>query len=347
MNTELLRADPNDLSSESAQKNIQKAADILLGGGLVGIPTETVYGLAASALNEKAVSDIFIAKGRPQDNPLIVHLASKDWLSVYARDIPPEAYKLIDAFWPGPLTIILPKAPVIPDIVTAGLTTAGFRFPSHPVAAEVIRRAGVPLAAPSANVSGSPSPTRASHVLSDLGGKIEAVLDGGGCGVGVESTVIMLHNGVPRVLRPGGITPEQLEEVLGRVEVDQAVLNELEPGTKVASPGMKYKHYSPKAHVIIVDGTIDRFAEYVALRQKQGTCVLCFDGEEPCFKVPCVTYGAEEDSEEQAKKLFDALRRLDEIHANVVYARSPRKTGVGLAVYNRLLRSAGFEVVEL
>jgi L-threonylcarbamoyladenylate synthase len=347
MKTEILRADPHDINAEASRRAIARAAEILRGGGLVAIPTETVYGLAANALDPEAVAHIFTAKGRPQDNPLIVHLADKSWLPRYAREVPPEAERLAAAFWPGPLTMILPKKPIIPEIVSAGLDTAGFRLPSHSVAAAVIAQAGVPLAAPSANLSGSPSPTTAAHVLADLEGRVDAVLDGGSCGVGVESTVVSLKNGVAHVLRPGGITPEQLRGTLGGVEIDQAVLHQLTAGARVASPGMKYKHYAPKAHVIIVDGGLEDFARYVVQRGRAGTCVLCFDGEQDFFSVPCVTYGRSADSASQARSLFGALRRLDEIGAQTVYARCPGKEGVGLAVYNRLLRSAGFEVVTL
>lgn len=328
------------------EEAVCKAARILREGGLVAIPTETVYGLAANALNEQAVVRIFEAKGRPQDNPLIVHLGDKDWLPRYAREIPETAHMLMEAFWPGPLTIILKKAPVIPGIVSAGLETAAFRFPSHPVAAAVIREAGVPLAAPSANTSGSPSPTAAAHVLADLGGRIEAILDGGECSVGVESTVVTLCTPVPTVLRPGGVTPEQLREVLGEVHIDRAVTHMLEEGTKVASPGMKYKHYAPKVKVVIVKGEFEKIRAFVN-EKSEGAAVMCFDGEETAFSVPCVPYGAPHDGEDQAKKLFNALRSLDGIGAQVVYARCPDPDGVGLAVYNRLLRAAAFRILTL
>lgn len=325
---------------------IARAAELLRQGELVGIPTETVYGLAANALDEKAVAGIFEAKGRPQDNPLIVHVASPGWLPRFVREVPDEARRLMEAFWPGPLTIIMQKRPVIPGIVSAGLPTAAFRCPSHPVAHALLEEAGIPLAAPSANISGRPSPTTAGHVLHDLGGKIAAVLDGGPCGVGLESTVVTVGNGGARVLRPGGVTPAQIEAVLGRVEIDPAVLQKLDPGARVASPGMKYKHYAPKASVTIVQGTLEEVAAFVEKRRGPGVAALCFEGEEGRFGVPCVTYGSEEDAGSQAHRLFDALRELDGIGASAVYARSPRPDGVGLAVYNRLLRAAGFTVVH-
>lgn len=342
MHTELIKADAPDFDSVG----ILRAAEILRGGGLVGIPTETVYGLAANALDEAAVAKIFVAKGRPQDNPLIVHLAQKEWLPNYAINIPKSAYQLIEAFWPGPLTIILKKSPVIPDIVTAGLDSAAFRFPSHPIASAIIGAAGVPLAAPSANLSGSPSPTTAGHVMSDLGGRIDAIVDGGECAVGVESTVITLCADVPTVLRPGGVTPEQLREVLGEVKIHPAVTSMLQKGERAASPGMKYKHYAPHTNVIILKGDFDKIVRFVNAKGS-GTAVMCFDGEEQAFHVPCVTYGAPHDGRAQAQRLFDALRGLDSLGAETVYARCPDTSGVGLAVYNRLLRAAGFEIIEL
>lgn len=342
MITELIKCDKG-----ISKEGVERAAELLRQGKLVGIPTETVYGLAANALDVNAVENIFKAKGRPQDNPLIVHVASSDWLPEYVEEIPDAAKKLIDKFWPGPLTIIMKKKPIIPYMVSAGLETAAFRCPSHPVAHALIEAAGIPLAAPSANTSGKPSTTTASDVMADLGGRIAAVVDGGECGVGVESTVITLCTKRPRVLRPGGITPEQLREILGEVDVDRSVLEKVDPGTKVASPGMKYKHYSPKAHVMIVKGSLDNVADYVNKHPGEDVAVLCFDGEEGKFSARCVPYGAEESGAKQAQKLFSALHELDRIGAKTVYARCPKAEGVGLAVYNRLIRAAGFEVIKV
>lgn len=326
---------------------VDRAASLLKDGKLVVIPTETVYGLAASALDAEAVAGIFKAKGRPQDNPLIVHVASSGWLTRYALEIPDNARLLMDKFWPGPLTIILKKSPEIPGIVSAGLDTAAFRCPSHPVAHAIIEASGLPLAAPSANISGSPSPTLVSHVLQDMDGRVSAVVDGGPCGVGVESTVITLCGERPRILRPGGVTPEQLRAVLGEVDVDRAVTHRVDAGERVASPGMKYKHYAPKAHVMIVNGEPDKMAAYVNARAGEGVAVLCFEGEQERFDVPCVTYGDRNDGLSQARRLFDALRELDRIGAKTVYASCPGTDGVGLAVYNRLIRAAAFEIISL
>jgi L-threonylcarbamoyladenylate synthase len=328
-------------------EGIEAAAGILKNGGLVGIPTETVYGLAANALDGPAVSKIFKVKGRPQDNPLIVHISELGQLSPLVLEVPENAIKLANAFWPGPLTIILRKSEIIPDEVSAGLETVAVRMPSHPVARKIISHSGVPLAAPSANLSGSPSPTTALHVYNDLNGKIPAIVDGGKCAVGLESTVITLDEEVPRILRPGGITPEKLEKVLGKIEIDDAVLNLLREGEKAASPGMKYRHYSPKAEVTIVKGSLEQFISFISNYKGEGTAVLCFDGEEELIPAKCIAYGKIDNPEQQAYRLFGALRELDNIGAKRVFARCPKAQGVGLAVYNRLLRAAGFKVIGL
>lgn len=339
MQTQLL--DANDAEA------IQTAGNILKNGGLVGIPTETVYGLAADALNGTAVAKIFKAKGRPQDNPLIVHISEFPQINRLVKEVPEQAKRLAELFWPGPLTIILPKSDIIPDEVSAGLSTVAVRFPVHPAARAVIDAAGTPLAAPSANLSGHPSPTTAAHVMTDLSGKIEAVVDGGTCAVGVESTVITLATPTPCLLRPGGITLEQLRSVLGEVNMDNAVLNPLPKGVKATSPGMKYKHYSPNANVIIVDGSYESYKKYVNSHKEAGVIALCYNGDQKELTVPAVCYGGENDCGEQARELFDALRELDDLHAHTVYARCPEPQGVGLAVYNRLIRAAGFEVLHL
>lgn len=342
MKTEVLPAfaGEHELNTEA----IEKAGELLCAGEVVAIPTETVYGLAANAYDGNAVSKIFKAKGRPQDNPLIVHIAKVETLSDLVAEVPEAAKKLAAAFWPGPLTMILPKSEKIPDAVSAGLPTVAVRMPSHPVAHAVIEAAGVPLAAPSANLSGSPSPTNAKYVLEDMHDRIPLILDGGSSAVGVESTVITLATARPRVLRPGGITVEQLRALLGEVDVDDAVLHKLAEGVRAASPGMKYKHYAPRADITIVKGSFAEFRRFVETKEKDAF-VLCFAGEEKYFP-HAVTYGREDDGLSQANRLFDALRELDEQGANTVYARCPALSGVGLAVYNRLIRAAGFKIVE-
>lgn len=338
LNTQLIQSDD--------AAGLQSAADILKNGGLVAIPTETVYGLAANALDGSAVAKIFKAKGRPMDNPLIVHIGKIEELYPLVSDVSEKAKALAEAYWPGPLTIILPKSDVIPDEVSAGLDTVAVRMPSHPVANKIIELSGCPLAAPSANSSGLPSPTTAQHVMEDMNGKIEAVVDGGESAVGIESTVVTLATDVPRLLRPGGITHAQLEAVLGHVDIDPAVLSQLEDGVKPASPGMKYKHYSPKAEVFIVKGSLPSFKFYIDSVKQNGDMALCFDGEEKDISVPCLTFGKEENAEEQAHLLFANLRKFDELHATRVFVRSPSKDGVGLGVYNRLLRAAAFKVIN-
>ncbi|HBT63053.1 MAG TPA: threonylcarbamoyl-AMP synthase [Ruminococcaceae bacterium] len=329
------------------QNGVKEAGDLLRHGELVAIPTETVYGLAASALDSDAVRRIFEAKGRPQDNPLIVHIADIGQLDSLVMDVPDVAKKLAQTYWPGPLTMVMKRSTVVPDVVSAGLFTVAVRMPSHPIARSIIRAAGVPLAAPSANRSGSPSPTTAAHVMLDMGGKIPAVVDGGECSVGVESTVVDLSGETPRLLRPGGITPEMLRCVTHELMMDPAVTARLEEGVVAASPGMKYKHYSPKARVILVKGTPEAFSEFVNSQKGEGIAAMCFDGEESALNVPYVTYGSRQNADEQAHRVFDALRRLDDIDAKIVYCSCPDPKGMGLAVYNRLLRAAGFEVIML
>ena len=332
------------LLSDHCPDDIQTAGKILRRGGLVAIPTETVYGLAANALDGATVKKIYAAKGRPSDNPLIVHISQFSQLAPLVREVPEAAKELADAFWPGPLTIILPKSGLVPQETSGGLSTVAVRCPSHPTARAVIDAAGVPLAAPSANLSGKPSPTTFRHVQEDLTGRVDALLDGGDCAVGVESTVLTLAEGTPRILRPGGITLSQLQSVLGNVEVDPAVLHQLEQGKKAASPGMKYKHYSPKADVVIVDASPEEYVRYV--NKKGDGWALCFEEDVPFLQVPSMAYGSRYDSASQAHRLFDALHGLDEAGAKKAYAHIPRKRGVGLAVYNRLVRSAGFQVLN-
>lgn len=327
--------------------DIALAARLLKAGELVAMPTETVYGLAADARNEQAVAAIFTAKGRPQDNPLIVHISDVSELESIVRSVPEAAKRLAAAYWPGPLTMILPRGDSIPAVVSAGLSTVAVRLPSHPVARALIRESGCPLAAPSANLSGSPSPTTAAHVAADLSGRIAAIVDGGACEVGLESTVISLVGDTPRLLRPGGITLAQLKAVLGEVEVDPAVTHKLKAGAVVASPGMKYKHYAPNARVVLVKGSPAAFAAFVNAKKANGVWALCFSGEEATLEVPTLTYGRRDDPATQAQTLFLRLREADENNAALLYTACPSEDGVGLAVYNRLLRAAAFEVIDL
>lgn len=334
--------------TQADDESIRQAAELLRQGQIVAFPTETVYGIAASAFCGSAVNKIFEAKGRPQDNPLIVHINAMEMMEGLVSQVPESAQKLAEAFWPGPLTMVLPRGPKVAQEVCAGLDTVGIRMPSHPDARKLISACGLPLAAPSANLSGSPSPTTAADVFADMDGRLPMILDGGSCQVGVESTVVTLAGPKPILLRPGYVTKEQMEAVLGQeMQLSGAILEKLKEGEVARSPGMKYKHYAPKAEVTILRGSLLDFAAYVKKYQQPGTFCLCFEGEQQALPVPCVAYGAEGSGEEQAHALFRALRALDEQGARQVYARCPSETGVSLAVYNRLLRAAAFRVVEL
>lgn len=334
------------------QHDIEEAAAILRDGGLLGIPTETVYGLGANGLNEEAVAHIFEAKGRPQDNPLILHIPDASWLERYCKEIPLTAYQLAKAYWPGPMTMILKRKDIVPNAVTAGLDTVGMRCPAHPLCREIIAASGVPVAAPSGNTSGRPSPTTAQHMLEDMDGKINAIVDGGPCSVGVESTIIDLTETPARLLRPGGITLEQLEAVLGEVAVDPAVTRLMGAGEQPKAPGMKYRHYAPKAPVTVVTGDPKKSAEYIASHAGAEDGIICFDEFLPLFTRrsetrPVMDLGPAGDKEEQARHIFDALRSFDHTSVPAIWAQCPDTTGIGLAIANRLNKAAGFHIIQV
>ena len=332
---------------ETDNTAIQQAAAILRHGGLLGIPTETVYGLGANALDETAVLHIFEAKGRPQDNPLILHVPGADWLELYCHDIPPVAYTLAERFWPGPLTMILPRRDIVPLRTTGGLETVGVRCPNHPMTLAIIREAGIPVAAPSGNTSGRPSPTTAQHMLEDMDGKINGIVDGGPCSVGVESTIIDLTVTPPRLLRPGGLPLEALEAVLGTVTVDKAVRQKLADGEQAKAPGMKYRHYAPKAPVTVITGTPGASAAYIAAHLTKHSGVICFDEYAPLFEAHTIhRLGPAGDKLAQAQHVFDALRTFDGTDVTEIFAQCPDEGGLGLAVGNRLKKAAGFHVIE-
>ena len=329
------------------EDKISAAAKILREGGLVAIPTETVYGLGANGLDPNAVNRIFEAKGRPQDNPLILHVTGAQWLPRYCRDIPPIAYVLARKFWPGPLTMILKRSPVVPDETTAGLDTVAVRCPNHPVTLSIIREAGIPIAAPSANTSGRPSCTTAQDVLEDMDGKIEGVVDGGACTVGVESTILDLTCEPPRLLRPGGLPLEDLERLIGHIDVDKAVTGKLEEGEKPKAPGMKYRHYAPKAPVTVVTGSPEASAAEITRRVSPTSGVICFDEYVHMFPEQEVhALGPAADKLTQAQRVFDALRTFDGSAVTGVYAQCPDNRGLGLAIGNRLKKAAGFHIIE-
>lgn len=328
------------------ESSLNEAVRLLKSGEVVAIPTETVYGLGANALDETAVRKIFAAKGRPADNPLIVHISDFEQIRPLVKEIPELAYKCAEEFWPGPLTMIMPKSDIIPQVTSGGLDSVGIRMPSHKTAREIINKCGFPIAAPSANLSGSPSPTTAGHVYNDMNGRIPAIVDGGFSAVGVESTVISFEGDSIRVLRPGFVSAEDLKEITENVIIDKGVVAQLESGAIARSPGMKYKHYAPKADITIIDGNLTSFRAYVSNNMSDDIVCMIFS-EDDCkdMNVRTICYG--DTDEKQAHLLFDTLRELDNIGAKKVYARCPDKNGVGLAVYNRLLRAAAFQVVTL
>ena len=324
---------------------LQEAARLLRENEAIAFPTETVYGLGANAMNDEAIAKIFEAKGRPSDNPLIVHIGARSQLGEIVREITPVAEELMKHFWPGPLTIILPKKDGISEKVTAGLDTVGVRMPDHPVALALIEAANVPVAAPSANRSGRPSPTLAHHVYEDLNGKIAGIVDGGATGVGVESTVVDCTSEVPTILRPGGITKEQLEEVIGTVSLDPALKDEKE---KPKAPGMKYTHYAPKAPLSIVEGSRDFIQQLVDKKKEEGYTVGVLTTEEyqHVYKADVVlSCGVRSDLTSVATKLYDVLRTFDASEVDVIFSESFPNEGIGNAIMNRLTKAAGHHII--
>lgn len=334
--------------------NLQQAAKILQNGGLVASPTETVYGLCANALDEIAVKNIYKAKGRPSDNPLIVHIADLDMLKPLVQEISPIAKKLMDAFWPGPMTLIFKATDLVPKVVTGGLDTVAIRFPSHPTITKLIKTSGLPLAAPSANTSGKPSPTNFTRVYEDLNGKIDCILEGDHSEYGVESTVVDTTGDIATILRPGGITFEMLEATLGKVMMDPALGHKLKEGEVPRAPGMKYTHYSPNADVIIVKGeeqkvmqTINHLVkEQKALGKKVG--VLATDETHSLFVADkVISVGTESNPLTIASNLFEVLRSFDDAQIDVVYSLAFKEVGIGKAIMNRLEKSAGYHIIEV
>ena len=336
-------------------EELEEACRILQKGGLVAFPTETVYGLGGDAMHPEASAKIYAAKGRPSDNPLIVHIADMDALEDIAQSVPEAAVKLADHFWPGPLTLIFPKKEAVPKSTTGGLETVAVRMPSHPVARALIRESGVYIAAPSANTSGRPSPTKAEHVKEDLDGRIDMILDGGAVGIGLESTIVDLSTGVPTILRPGYITGEMLEDVLGEVQVDPAILSQkMNPNIVAKAPGMKYRHYAPKGQMTIIEGdtskVVDEINRLVKEKTDEGCSVAVIATEETkdayaCANVRSVGSRATEGS--IAAGLYDILREMDHIGAEYIYAESFEKDTLGKAIMNRMLKAAAYHVIKV
>ena len=332
--------------TENSTSILEQAGKLIKEGSLVAFPTETVYGLGADALNASACASIFVAKGRPSDNPLIVHINEPGDAEAIAYTCP-LYYELAEKFMPGPLTIILPKKEIIPKEVTAGLNTVALRCPKHKIARALIKAAGTPIAAPSANASGRPSPTTAMHVFNDLDGKIPMILDGGASEFGVESTVISIDGGKITILRPGSVTPKMLMEVTESVEIAAAVKEELKAGEKPLSPGMKYKHYAPFASLYLVD---DRYVDFIELaknkQEKENCAIMCYDEEIPYLdKKGLLPVGKKQDVKKQTHKLFDLLRQADDLGVDTVYAHLPSDDGESLAIYNRLIRACAHRVI--
>ena len=326
---------------------IARAAQIIRDGGLVGMPTETVYGLGASAYSADAAAKIYAAKGRPSDNPLIVHVAEPADAEAIAY-VPPVYYKLAEKYMPGPLTVIMPKRSCIPDGVTGGLSTVAVRCPAHPVARALIEAAGVPIAAPSANRSGCPSPTTAEHVLRAMDGRIEMILDGGPCEIGLESTVIRLTENGCEILRPGAVTEWMLAQVCASVTVAKAVIDPNLAGDKPLSPGMKYKHYAPAAEVVLVDADEEGFASYVRAHCTPEEAVAVSDEKAAAFApVNRLSCGTADTAEEHSRTMFAILREADDRGYKKVYIHLPPAEGSYLALYNRLIRAAGGKIVRI
>ena len=344
-----------EIDSEHIDKNkLNVAAEAIREGKIVAFPTETVYGLGANALNSVAIERIFEAKGRPSDNPLIVHIADKEKLYELTESIPEKAVALMDKLWPGPLTLVFRKSSIIPSVITAGLNTVAVRMPEHPVARELIRLSEIPVAAPSANVSGKPSTTTAQHVLQDLDGKIDIIVDAGSSRVGLESTVLDMTVEPPMLLRPGGVTPEQIEEIIGHIELDKTILGRLSIDNVPKSPGMKYKHYSPKAHVTLVrsgnmDNQVEKILDLAKIKRDEGKKVgVCatdktisrYDGYE------VISMGNRDKPETIAANLFSILREFDDRGIEVILAETVDEDGVGLAIMNRMIKAAGYDIIQ-
>lgn len=345
MKTKIIKISANSIDLQA----IREAALIINDGGLVAFPTETVYGLGAAATDKTAAQKIYSAKGRPSDNPLIIHIADASDAEKYACTSP-LYYKLAKAFMPGPLTVIMPKKNTIPDEVTGGLDSVAVRCPSHQIARELIREAGVAIAAPSANLSGTPSPTCAEHVIKDMKGKIDAIIDGDECEIGLESTIVKLDgNDKLILLRPGAITADALSCVCENVEISPAVVNALKKDERPLSPGMKYRHYAPSAPLVLIEGDRAATIEFLKKVQKEENCIiLCYTDElDKLMPKGVIDIGAYEKLDEQAKRLFGALRQTDTMDADIIYAHLPRQDGLGLALYNRMIRAAAHTVKKI
>ena len=335
------------------KEGVKKAAEIIKRGGLVAFPTETVYGLGANGLDENAVPKIYEAKGRPSDNPLILHISKLDEIEDIVKEIPKSAIILAEEFWPGPLTMVFKKSECIPYRTTGGLESVAIRMPSNKIARELIKAAGVPIAAPSANSSGRPSPTKAAHVIYDLDGKIDMVIDGGEVDIGIESTIVDVTGEVPVILRPGFITEKMLSEAIGRVEIDE-VVKSLSPDKdlKPKAPGMKYRHYAPRGKMTIYKGShskvVERINEEISKLEGKKTGVLATDETKSYYRADIIiSLGSREDGESIAHNLFDALRKFDDDDVEFIYSEGFDENKLGFAIMNRLHKSAGYNIINV
>ncbi|MCI7791676.1 MAG: threonylcarbamoyl-AMP synthase [Lachnospiraceae bacterium] len=357
MKTKLIRVDAEDLQdeekSDSAKRALEEAGEIIRKGGLVAFPTETVYGLGGDALNPESSKKIYAAKGRPSDNPLIIHIADMEHLGRITKEVPQSAYQLAAAFWPGPLTMILPKAEEVPCQTTGGLDTVAVRMPSHPVAMEFIKAAGGYVAAPSANLSGKPSPTTAKYVVQDMDGRIDMIIDGDGVDIGLESTIVDLTGDKPMILRPGYITEEMLDRVLGQVEIDQTLFK-ADSNLHPKAPGMKYRHYAPKGELVLVEGNPEAVVSYIneqtRMRKERGekTGVIGTSEMAGRYEADSVKIaGSRKDEAAIARQLYTFLREFDDEEVAYMYAESFAGTGMRQAIMNRLLKAAGHKIIKL
>ena len=342
-----------NLLTEEDRKKIEEAGRILKDGGLVAFPTETVYGLGADALNPEASKKIYAAKGRPSDNPLIVHISNMGALEKITSDIPEKARKMAKHFWPGPLTMIFPKSEQVPLETTGGLNTVAVRMPNHPIALALIDAGGGYIAAPSANTSGKPSPTRAEHVALDMDGRIPMILDGGAVGIGIESTIVDFSTTVPMILRPGYVTPEMIREIIGEVRMDPGLVID-DPTVHPKAPGMKYKHYAPKADLILVNGVqekvVEKINELVCEAEKSGKKTGVIGTDETCglYQAGVVkSIGSRKDEDAIARHLYGILREFDDLNVDMIYSESFSTPRIGQAIMNRMLKAAGHQVIEV
>lgn len=350
MDTVIRKIDVNNIDREV----MEEASQVLHRGGMVAFPTETVYGLGADALDEKASAKIYAAKGRPSDNPLIVHISDIEQLDKLVCEIPDNAKKLMDAFWPGPMTLIFKKSGLVPDGTTGGLDTVAVRMPNHKAALELIRTSGVAIAAPSANTSGRPSPTTAAHVADDLSGKIDMIIDGGAVGIGIESTIVDVTSEIPMVLRPGYITMEMLEKVVGKVGIDKAITGPVSPDVKPKAPGMKYKHYAPKAELTMFKGELKNVVEHINnltdKNVKSGikTGIIACEETKGMYKAgEVLSIGSRNNEDTIAHNLYGVLRKFDDMNVDVIYGETFEDNRLGQAIMNRLLKAAGYHVEKV